>query len=40
MAQCLVDLQTFCEKGDEDALADSRINLGEALKQLAAVRKK
>ncbi len=40
LAQSLIDLQTFSDKGDEDALSDSRINLGEALKQMAAIKKK
>ncbi|MDR3689076.1 MAG: hypothetical protein P4L46_06830 [Fimbriimonas sp.] len=40
LAQCLFGLQTFSDKGDEDALADARISLGESLKQLAAAKKK
>ncbi len=40
MAQSLTDLQAFCDKGDEDSLADCRINLGEALRQLGLIKKK
>ena len=40
LAQSLIDLQTFSDRGDEDALSDSRINLGEALKQMSAIKKK
>ena len=40
LAQSLLDLKGFWTKGDEDALSDSRIDLGEALKQLAVLKKK
>jgi tetratricopeptide (TPR) repeat protein len=36
LAQCLLDLQTYSATPDDDTLADARINLGEALKPLAA----
>jgi tetratricopeptide (TPR) repeat protein len=38
LSQCLTDLDSFIKSGDEDVLTDSRINLGEALKQVASAR--
>jgi tetratricopeptide (TPR) repeat protein len=38
LAQSVIDLQSFIKSGDEDTLADARINLGEALKQLTSAR--
>lgn len=40
LAQSLLGLKTFWDKGDEDSISDSRIDLGEAMKQLAAIKKK
>lgn len=34
LTQCLTDLDSYLKGGEEDVLTDSRINLGEALKQL------
>jgi tetratricopeptide (TPR) repeat protein len=38
LTQSLADLQSYSNTPDDDTLIDARINLGEALKQLAAVR--
>jgi tetratricopeptide (TPR) repeat protein len=38
MRQSLADLGDFVQTGDDDALADCRINLGEALKQMGQAR--
>jgi tetratricopeptide (TPR) repeat protein len=38
LSQCLADLDLFLRKGSEDILTESRINLGEALKQIASAR--
>lgn len=40
LCQCLSDLESFLSNGDGDVLTDSRINLGEALKQGASARLK
>lgn len=39
LSQTLVDLQSYLKSGSEDVLTDSRINLGEALRQEATARK-
>jgi tetratricopeptide (TPR) repeat protein len=38
LSQCLTDLDSYLKSGDEDVLTESRINLGEALKQAAGAR--
>jgi tetratricopeptide (TPR) repeat protein len=38
LSQCLSDLDSYLKSGDEDVLTESRINLGEALKQAAGAR--
>jgi len=38
LVECLSDLASYLKGGDMDALTDSRINLGEALKQGASAR--
>jgi hypothetical protein len=38
LSQCLADLDLFLKNGSEDVLTDSRINLGEALKQIASAK--
>jgi tetratricopeptide (TPR) repeat protein len=38
LAQALVDLQAFMASGNEDNLADARINFGESLRHAAAAR--
>jgi tetratricopeptide (TPR) repeat protein len=40
LSQCLIDLSSFMKSGDEDVLTDSRISLGEALKQGASARQR
>jgi tetratricopeptide (TPR) repeat protein len=40
LSQCLTDLDSFLKNGDEDVLTDSRINLGESLKQGASARQR
>lgn len=36
--QCIAELRDYLQSGDENALGDSTLNLGEALKQLGVVR--
>lgn len=38
LSQCLTDLESYLKSGDVDVLTDSRINLGEALKQGVSAR--
>ena len=40
LSQCLTDLDLYLKQGSQDDLTESRINLGEALKQSAAARLK
>lgn len=40
LSQCMTDFDLYLRKGSEDVLTESRINLGEALKQSAAARLK
>lgn len=40
LSQCLIDLESYLKSGDGDVLTDSRINLGEALKQAASARQR
>lgn len=40
LSQCLSDLGAYMKSGDMDALTDSRINLGEALKQGTSARQR
>lgn len=38
LSQCLLDLQSYLKTGEEDVLTESRINLGESLKQMASAK--
>ena len=38
LGQSLADLAAFAKTGDDDAIVEARINLGEALKQLGQAR--
>jgi len=38
ISQCLEDLRIYSGNSDEDTLADCSVNLGEAMKQLSAIR--
>lgn len=38
LSQCLTDLQSYLKSGEEDVLTESRINLGESLKQMASAK--
>lgn len=38
LLQCVTELKDFLRTGDEDAIAESTLNLGEALKQVGLVR--
>ncbi len=40
LTQCLLDLESYLKSGDGDVLTDSRINLGESLKQGASARQR
>jgi tetratricopeptide (TPR) repeat protein len=40
LSQCLIDLDSYLKTGNEDVLTESRINLGEALKQGASARQR